>query len=215
MTIPTRERILRAAEDLYVVRGHDGFSFGDIAAEVQTTRANIHHHFGNKRRLMGELLERFATDAEARIGAIWSKPGASFQQRMDTQRKDFRRFYRRFNPESGSRNVWSPVARVRLDSSALGELADAVLRRVNGAYERALRQALEGAVSTGELQAETPVVELVRVLRITLLSCGPATQDSGSFEDVDHLLRSMGRLVLSAWGFARDGIDKPVRRSGY
>jgi AcrR family transcriptional regulator len=48
---PTRERIKAIAEDLYVLRGHDGFSFGDIAEAVGTTRANIHHHFGNKRRL--------------------------------------------------------------------------------------------------------------------------------------------------------------------
>src|SRR5438876_9880325 len=37
--IPTRERIRAIAEDLYVLRGHDGFSFGDIAAEIGTTRA--------------------------------------------------------------------------------------------------------------------------------------------------------------------------------
>src|SRR4051794_6326574 len=126
MTLATRERILRAAEDLYVLRGHDGFSFGDIASVVETTRANIHHHFGNKHRLMGELLDRFAADAEVRIGAIWTKPGSSLQRRMEAQCTDFKRFYRRFNPDPGSRNVWSPVARVRLDSSALGELADAV-----------------------------------------------------------------------------------------
>ena len=49
---PTRERIRHVAEELYVLNGHDGFSFGDVAAAVGTTRANIHHHFGNKQRLM-------------------------------------------------------------------------------------------------------------------------------------------------------------------
>src|SRR5689334_5796615 len=112
MSMPMRERILRAAEDLYVLRGHDGFSFGDIAAVVDTTRANIHHHFGNKRRLMAELLERFAVDAAARIATIWTKRGASFQRRMLAQQRDFKRFYARFNPQPGSRNVWSPIARV-------------------------------------------------------------------------------------------------------
>jgi len=57
---PTRERIRAVAEDFYVLRGYEGFSFGDIAQAVGTTRANIHHHFGNKQRLMAELIERFA-----------------------------------------------------------------------------------------------------------------------------------------------------------
>ena len=52
--LQTRQRILALAEQLYVLHGHDGFSFGDIAALVDTTRANIHHHFGNKRRLIVE-----------------------------------------------------------------------------------------------------------------------------------------------------------------
>src|SRR4051794_7727157 len=165
MTVPTRERILALAEDLYVLRGHDGFSFGDIAAAVGTTRANIHHHFGNKRRLMAELLDRFAADAEARIGAIWTRRGSRFRRRMQAQRADLKRFYGRFNPEPGNRNVWSPVARVRLDSPALGSLADTVLARVNRAYATCLRQGLAEAVAAGELRPETPVDDLVRVLR--------------------------------------------------
>jgi len=203
MTVPMRERILRAAEDLYVLRGHDGFSFGDVAAAVGTTRANIHHHFGNKRRLMAELLDRFAADAGDRIRENWAKPGWSFARRMQAQCEDLRRFYQRFNPEPGQRNVWSPVARVRLDSPGLGELADPVLHRVNEAYDQALRAALHEAMAAGELRADTAVDDLVRMLRITFLSCGPATQDSGSFDEVERLLQGMSKLVRTAWGTER------------
>ncbi|WP_352696356.1 TetR family transcriptional regulator [Mesorhizobium sp. M0152] len=34
------------AAEFHVLRGHDRFSFGDIATAIGTTRANIHHHFG-------------------------------------------------------------------------------------------------------------------------------------------------------------------------
>src|SRR5690606_34650428 len=56
-TRSTREKIKAVAAELYVLRGHDGFSFGDIAGAIGTTRANIHHHFGSKRQLMEELIE--------------------------------------------------------------------------------------------------------------------------------------------------------------
>ena len=44
--LPMRQQILLVAEDFYVLRGYEGFSFAHIAEAVQTTRANIHHHFG-------------------------------------------------------------------------------------------------------------------------------------------------------------------------
>src|SRR5579884_3699360 len=94
ITVPTRERIRAVAEDLYVSRGYNGFSFGDMAEAIGTTRANIHHHFGNKQRLMEELAEGFAADAEARIAEHWTRPGLSFEARIAAQREDLRRFYR-------------------------------------------------------------------------------------------------------------------------
>src|SRR4051794_9198365 len=143
----TRERILLLAEQLYVLRGHDGFSFGDIASAVGTTRANIHHHFGNKRQLMTELVERFATDAAVRIDAIWATPGHSLAVRLRDQVADLRRFYNRFNAQGGARNVWSPVARIRLDLPVLGELGREALERVNRVYDVSLRHAVRDAIA--------------------------------------------------------------------
>lgn len=197
---PTRERIRQAAEELYVLHGHGGFSFGDIAAAIGTTRANIHHHFGNKRRLMAELLDGFAADAEARIVHNWTRPGFSFAARMQAQIGDLRRFYDRFNPAGSTRNVWSPVSRLRLDLPALGDLATASLERVNRAYESSLRQALAEAIARGEFRADTAVDDVVRLLRTTLLSCGPITQDTGSFAEVEALLSALARMVEAAWG---------------
>ena len=72
------ERIRTVAGDLYVLRGHDGFSFGDIADTIGTTRANIHHHFGSKGRLMEELIKQFATDAVTRIAHHWAEATRAF-----------------------------------------------------------------------------------------------------------------------------------------
>ena len=188
------------AEDLYVRRGYAGFSFGDVAAAVGTTRANIHHHFGNKQRLMAELVEGFAEDALRRIVACWAAGDAPLSARMQGQLDDLRRFYQRFNPAPGDRNVWSPLARLRLDLPVLGELASHALERVDRAYDVQLRHAVAEAVRKGELIPATPVEDVARILRVTLLSCAPMTQDSGSFDEVERLFAALQRLVMAAWG---------------
>lgn len=196
---PTRERIRAVAEELYVLRGHDGFSFGDIAEAVGTTRANIHHHFRNKRQLMAEIVAGFIADAEARIAANWTQPQASFSERLAGQRDDLRRFYDRFNGKPGDRHVWSPLSRLRLDLAVLGELASEALETVDRTYDRCLRQAVADAIRAGQLDKETPVEDVTRMLRVMLLSCAPMTQDTGSFREVERLFATMGRMITAAW----------------
>ncbi|UFN46909.1 TetR/AcrR family transcriptional regulator [Roseomonas sp. OT10] len=198
--LPTRDRIRALAGELYVLRGHDGFSFGDLATAIGVTRANIHHHFGSKQRLMEELIEGFATDAEARIAQLWAGGEARFADRLTRQVEDLRRFHRRFNPRPEDRNVWSPIARLRLDLPVLGAPAAAALERVDRAYDRDLRHAVGQAVAAGELRLSTPVGDVSRILRATLLSCGPMTQDSGRFEEVEALFAALGRIIAAAWG---------------
>ncbi len=212
---PTRDRILAIAAGLYVLRGHGGFSFGDIAAAIGTTRANIHHHFGNKRRLMAELVEGFVADACARIAANWSLPRATFARRLAANVADLRRFHRRFNPRRGSRNVWSPIARIRLDLPVLGRLARDALERVDAAYDASIRRAVDDAIATGELGPLTPAADVSRLVRATLLTCAPMTQDSGSFREVELLLAALARAIAAAWGRpARPRPRKPRRARG-
>lgn len=195
----TRERIRAIAEDLYVLRGHDGFSFGHIAEAVGTTRANIHHHFRDKRQLMSELIDKFVLDARERIASNWTQPGKSFAQRMTAQLDDLRRFYTRFNPAPGDRNVWSPLSRVRLDLPVLGDMASNALYQVDLAYDDSLRFAVAEAVKAGELRSDTPVDDVARVLRVSLLSCAPMTQDSGDFKEVEKFFATIERMILAAW----------------
>ena len=45
--------MLDAAERLVQVRGFNGFSYADIAAELQITEASLHYHFATKADLGG------------------------------------------------------------------------------------------------------------------------------------------------------------------
>ncbi len=66
----TPARILDVAERLLQMRGFNGFSYADVAAEVNVTKASLHYHFAGKAELGAALIarysERFAT-ALARI----------------------------------------------------------------------------------------------------------------------------------------------------
>src|SRR3954469_12989749 len=57
----TAVRILDVAEQMLQVRGYNGFSYGDVAAELGITRAALHYHFAGKAELGQALIERYAT----------------------------------------------------------------------------------------------------------------------------------------------------------
>ena len=198
-SLSTRDRIKSVAATLYVLRGHDGFSFGDIATSIGTTRANIHHHFGNKRQLMDELIEDFVANAEMRIRQSWITGSSTFFDRLDLQLEDLRSFYDRFNAKEGERNMWSPLSRLRHDLAFLGQPAERALERVNKVYDESLRFAVEQARASGELSSETCTGMLVQLLRVTLLSCPPMTQDTGSFAEVSKTFEALACVIRSAW----------------
>jgi TetR/AcrR family transcriptional regulator, transcriptional repressor for nem operon len=56
----TRSRILDAGERLVQVRGFNGFSYADIAAELALTKASLHYHFPSKAELGEALIARYA-----------------------------------------------------------------------------------------------------------------------------------------------------------
>ncbi|HEY7830650.1 MAG TPA: TetR/AcrR family transcriptional regulator [Solirubrobacteraceae bacterium] len=56
----TRSRILDVAERLVQVRGFNGFSYADVAAELALTKASLHYHFPGKAELGEALMTRYA-----------------------------------------------------------------------------------------------------------------------------------------------------------
>jgi TetR/AcrR family transcriptional repressor of nem operon len=56
----TRSRILDVAERLVQVRGFNGFSYADVAAELKVTKASLHYHFPGKAELGEALIVRYS-----------------------------------------------------------------------------------------------------------------------------------------------------------
>lgn len=57
-----QEQILDVAEAIVRSRGYNAFSYADIAAEVGTSKASLHHHFATKSALGLHLVTRFTNN---------------------------------------------------------------------------------------------------------------------------------------------------------
>jgi TetR/AcrR family transcriptional repressor of nem operon len=66
----TATRILDIAERLAQMRGFNGFSYADIAAELGISKASLHYHFATKADLGEALIGRYAARFGEALAAI-------------------------------------------------------------------------------------------------------------------------------------------------
>src|SRR5438270_11632454 len=72
--IDTATQILDAAERLAQSRGFNGFSYADVAAELQLTKAALHYHFAGKGELGEALIGRYADRFAQALAALDATP---------------------------------------------------------------------------------------------------------------------------------------------
>lgn len=68
--LETPAAILDSAERLVQQRGFNGFSYADVAAELELTKASLHYHFAGKAELGEALVTRYAQRFEAALAEI-------------------------------------------------------------------------------------------------------------------------------------------------
>ena len=66
----TASRVLDTAERLVQVRGFNGFSYADIAAELRITKASLHYHFATKADLGEALINRYSARFFAALAKV-------------------------------------------------------------------------------------------------------------------------------------------------
>ena len=71
----TASKILDVAERLVQVRGFNGFSYADIAAELHITKAALHYHFAGKADLGAALIARYASRFADALAEVDAGPG--------------------------------------------------------------------------------------------------------------------------------------------
>ena len=90
----TRERLLRAAADVFAERGYDGTRVADIAAAAGVSNGALYAHFASKADLLTGALRRhgrnlladmFAADPEQPVVELLLLVGRSLARRRDTR----------------------------------------------------------------------------------------------------------------------------------
>ncbi len=194
-----RDRIKAVATDLLVRHGYRGMSFGDIAPLLETTRANIHYHFGNKQKLLGEVLEEYVDDTLARFRRIWADESRSFQEKVEATIAFNRKRYAKFNTGRANGRPWSLIARMRNDNDVIGEDANKTLNRFARELSACIADATRAAIRRGEFEADAPAENIVVLLVGIANSAGPITQDAGNFERLAELYRAFLGTVKAAY----------------
>ena len=59
---PTRDRLLASGTALFGKNGYDGVSVREVCKHAATSMNMIHHYFGSKEGLLGEILDQFGAD---------------------------------------------------------------------------------------------------------------------------------------------------------
>lgn len=93
--VDTAASVLDVAERLVQVRGFNGFSYADVAAELRLSKAALHYHFAGKAELGEALLRRYSQRFAAALEAIDAEPldtpgklGAYANLYLDVLRQD-------------------------------------------------------------------------------------------------------------------------------
>lgn len=195
-----RDQIKALAKDLLIQRGFRGVSFGDLASALNTTRANIHYHFGNKQKLVSEVLDDYIEATLAEQKQVWTRPGVTLVERIGQMTEYSHRRYLRYNPPGKSGNPWSLIARMRQDSDALTPKDRASLQRFGKELQAAIAAAIEDAKARGEFIASMPVQDVTLQLVGLANSAGPITQDAGNFDRLEQLYTGFTRIIVQAFG---------------
>jgi TetR/AcrR family transcriptional regulator, transcriptional repressor for nem operon len=66
----TATQILDVAEQLVQIRGFNAFSYADVAAELEITKAALHYHFATKADLGEALVTRYAARFAGALAAV-------------------------------------------------------------------------------------------------------------------------------------------------
>ena len=198
--LPMRHRIKLLARDLLIQHGYRGFSFGDLAEALQTTRANIHYHFGHKQTLVEEVLADYTRETIEGTGASWKNPDLSFMEKIRQVVEYSRRRYVRYNRPGKEGRPWSLIARIRQDSIFITAKGREALNAFSEDLRDCALTAVMQAKARGEFIDTIPVEDVALQLFSIANSASPITQDAGTFDRLEQLYMGFARIVIHAFG---------------
>ncbi len=197
--LPMRDNIKKVATELLIRHGYHGTSFRHIADRLDITTTNIHYHFGNKEKLVEEVVRDYVTSTCAKHKQIWEAPDRSLPQKLMDVAVFNRTRYKAFNRGRKSGQPWSLIGRLRLEGEVLSPGARESLASFTDNVQAAVRVAVQIAYDRGELVADAPLDDIAFLLVNIVNSSSVFTQDAGNFERLEQFFEAFSRVVLSAY----------------
>jgi TetR/AcrR family transcriptional repressor of nem operon len=193
--IDMRQAIKNSALELLVRHGYRGTSFGDIAQELGTTRANIHYHFGGKQALVEEVLGDYVQATLAALRAIWAAENLSLGDKIEAMVGHSRKRFRHFNGDGREGQPWSLISRLRQDAELLSAQGRQILNHFGTELTAIFADALSTARSRGELASTVEARDAALLLAAIADNAAPITLTEGGFERLEAIYASLQRLI--------------------
>jgi len=152
----TARSILSVAERLAQTKGFNGFSYADIAQELELTKATLHYHFASKADLGRVLIMRYGATFSAALERIEMDPGDPLER------------YVHLFEEVLVRDRMCLCGMLAAEYSTLPPSMQAELRRFFDANEVWLARQLERARSLGKVHFDGSPLEAARTLTAAL-----------------------------------------------
>jgi AcrR family transcriptional regulator len=192
----TKQAIKTIALELLVRHGYRGVSFGDISAELGTTRANIHYHFGSKQTLVDEVLRDYIRSTLDALRTIWSVGDLDIVGKFDAMIDYSRARFLHFNPAGSRGHPWSLIARLRQDADLLSPDGRQLLGQFSDDLSAIFTEALTVAHRSGELGPNTDPSDAALLLAAIADNAAPITLALGGFERLQQTYMSLRQMMI-------------------
>jgi len=184
----TRERIVRAARQVFSELGYDAATFQEIAIRADLTRPAINHYFKSKKLLYREVVERTnemvvrksvetAFEATTLLGQLEGFINAAVWSDLEDR--------------SAAAFLVTSVLESQRHPDLGREDHDALL-----GTRQFLTWAVSGAIERGELTSDTPVEQLVEVMTAMFWGMGFYAGFMGGHEELEMITEQFKRLMI-------------------
>lgn len=186
----TRERIVRAAREVFSELGYDAATFQAIAIRADLTRPAINHYFSNKRVLYSEVLEQTNAMVIA-AGRARAEGETTFLKRLTAF------FVTVMSPQGGTadRSAAAFLVTSILESQRHPELSQEEHNSLKNSREF-VTWAVTDAIERGELTTDTDVATVVEMLVAVMWGMGFYAGYVGSQDELAEVLSRL-ELLLS------------------
>lgn len=167
-----QQRVFEAAVSLFVERGYEQVTFGEIAERVGLARNSLYRYYPGKAAILAKWIERELDASIERSEEILDGPG-TLEELIANWVRDQISYSRR--PEH---------ALLVSFASARGDLDDETLARLQQSHARLSRTLTSALESSGKTENPELVASLIQGL-VNQASSEPADRDPESLELVD------------------------------